>query len=770
MGKEIDVFDEDDFDWGDGEDFSSPTSSTEVQNEQPVVNQQPRMRQNAAQRPKQQTTREWHDNSKPKQSKYDSVQGTPEMAVTETVGTSDAYTGGYGDVNAQKFKPERKHQQPVKGVQQEHIYTVDELKMMVNNHQITMEQAKNYMAQHGITPNNQNQQVQQNIQQPVQNLQQPVQTYTFEQLQEMVNNGQMTLDEAQAILNRQNEMAQNQDNKKKKSKLPFIIIGVVVIVIALIFVKSKFGKQEVVEDVFTFDSSTFDSFRDALNNYDATSIDALVGTGFGDSWIAQEWSYANLDADKEDFIKSACKSVSFTYPTNESESLQVTIPDYSKMSSDALADTEYIQKLYKSSGYSESDYTYYQEVYDLALYYIDQKYGEELPTTTVTCNLEVSGGLVVDDAELDDLLFGSDAWHDYLDSFQKSLTGWTGFKDEIYYETEKQLNPEYDEWFNIFIVYYQEDGGTYDEATDTFSGGHFSKSTSKWEPWFKRDENDPDKILVDENGEKIVNYYSVKKEDGTDWIQPDRYIEVEVEKTRQVDDPFVPESPIRYGYLGAHWITVNNCEYDTTIQVGDGTIEHPAGIGTTLITKLLGTDGRYHDVKVTLTGYWVGQDAIDYAVEFSDKNRGLVSNSVIQLICYEFRLENLEDNDFNFEAGEFCLMNSSSSKSSRTGTMYGFKQGGTLKAHQPELFNDWYTSTELEQKYLCWGSSFSRKYPVMYFMVLAGDGDVPSYSAYNQFTKVIESDYESLEETPVETNSVDSETEEGSETENSDDE
>lgn len=733
MNKEVDTFNEDDFELGDGEDFSSPTPNNKE--EQQVASQQPQMRRGMTKRPNQHQQVEWHSN-KSKPSKYDTVQGSPQMAITETVGVSDAYTGEHGDIKAQKFKPEKKQQQAIKGIQsnKERIYTVDELKMMVDNRQITMEQAKDYMKRHGITPISQPQ-VQQSTEQSEFSPQQPNQVYTFEQLQEMVNNGQMSLDEAQAILNRQNEIAQNSNNKKK-SKLPIVIVGIVLIVIIALFIKAKSGNKPEVTNTFTFDTNTFSSFQSALNEYDASTIDSLVGNEDGDSWIAQEWSYANLDADKEDFIKAVCKSVSFIYPTNESETLQVVIPDYEKMSSDALADASYIQKLYKSSGYNEKDYTYYQEVYDLALYYIDQKYGNELPTITVSSDLEAVNGVISDDAELDDLLFGSDSWHDYLDSFQKSLTGWTGFKDEIYYETEKQLNPEYDEWFNIFIVYYQQDGGTYDEATDTFSGGRFNKGVSKWEPWFKRDENDPDKILVDENGEKIVNYYSVKKEDGTDWIQPDRYIEVEVEKTKQVDDPFIPESPVRYGYLGAHWISSVNCEYDTTIQVGDGTVEYPAGIGTTLITKLLGTDGVYHDVKVTLTGYWVGQDAIDYAVEFSDKNRGLVSDSVIQLICYEYRLENLEDADFNFEGGEFCLMNSSSSKSSRTGTMYGFKQGGTLKAHTPELFNDWYTSTELEQKYLCWGHSFSRKYPVLYFRVLAGDGDVPAYSAYNQFTKV----------------------------------
>ena len=728
MGREIDSFDEDDFEFGDG---SVDTPS-------------PRIRQSNGQnanRPHQQN--QWHNGTK-EPSVYDTMQGNIQDARTETTGVENPYRGGRGSLNTQEFEEEQV--QPPPQPQKPHIYTKEELKAMVNSGRITKDQAKSYMVKHGMMkpePKPESQKV----------LIDPNQTYTIDVLQGYVNAGQLSADEAQAVLDRQKAAEQAQRKAKKKSKLPLVIGAVLICVVAFVVINSRDKSQVVVEDPNKFDSATFDKFLSALNNYDATAIDELVGYESGDSWIAQEWSYANLDADKEDFIKAVCGSVKFIYPQSSSESIQVTIPDYNALSSAALADAEYIRKLYKSSKYKKSDYTYHTEVYDLALYYLDQKYGTELPTTTVTCDLKAQSGIILDDSALDDLLFGSDEWHGYLDSFQKSMTGWTGMKDETYFEQERQLNPEYDEWFDIFIVYYEQDGGKYDAKTDTFSGGHFSKGKSKWEPWFKRDEKDPDKILRDENGEKIVNYFSVKKADGTDWIQPDRYIEVEVEKTRQVEDPFVPEDPIRYGYLGAHWISTHDCNYDTTIQVGDGTIEHPAGIGTTLITKLLGTDGRYHDVKVTLTGYWVGQDAIDYAVEFSDKNRGFISDSVIQLICFEYRLENLEDEDFTFESGEYCLMNNSSSKSPRTGTMYGFKQGGTLKAHEPELFNDWYASTELEQKYLCWGTSFDRKYPVLYFMVLAGDGEVPPYSAYNQFTKAKK---ENL--TPTQTQTTDQQT------------
>ena len=168
--------------------------------------------------------------------------------------------------------------------------------------------------------------------------------------------------------------------------------------------------------------------------------------------------------------------------------------------------------------------------------------------------------------------------------------------------------------------------------------------------------------------------------------------------------------------------------------MGDGTVAHPAGVGTPIITKVLGTDGKYHDIKVTLKGYWVGQDAIDYAVTFSEKNRGFDPNSPVQLICYEVEVYNLEDKDFTFDS-EMMLCDKSASKTGRTGTMYGFNyEGVTVKSKDSVIFNDWATSTELEQKYVAWGKSFNRQYEPVFFKVLAGTGEVPTYSAYTEFT------------------------------------
>jgi hypothetical protein len=186
--------------------------------------------------------------------------------------------------------------------------------------------------------------------------------------------------------------------------------------------------------------------------------------------------------------------------------------------------------------------------------------------------------------------------------------------------------------------------------------------------------------------------------------------------------------------MGTHYIETYNGEGDTTYRVGDGSKTHPAGIGTTIITKVKCTDGEYHDVRVALVGYWTGQDAIDYAELFSTKNRGFTTVSVVKLICYEVQIENLENQAFTFETTEMSLADDNSNISSRTGTMYGFSQNITLQAGETQIVNDWASSTELEQKYAIWGKDFGRTYPMVYFDCLAGTGVIPPYSAYKAFT------------------------------------
>lgn len=548
----------------------------------------------------------------------------------------------------------------------------------------------------------------------------------------------------------------NPQNPKKKGvgKLPFVLVAVVLLVIAVVgVIVLRGGKKEVLvaaESVYEGSGRhTLDTLQSSLNNYDPDTIDAVVGAESGDSYLAQEWAYINGVVLREEFVSRIGSLVKFEYPKvqqlsttgvgmvdesgspimvdsymNNGESMTVTVPDYAKLIETMDEDVEYISKLFRSSGYAITDYTFTEELTDLLAQYICDK--DTLPTKTVEMTLTMRKSTtgepyVESDAELDDILFGSDEFHNMCRKFSQLCTGWTGFKEEKYMDKELQHNPDYDDWYKIFIKYYEADDGV------------FHPRTSKWEPWYLRDENN--EYVLDENGEWIVNYYTVKDENGNDWVQPAEEVLVDVWKTRQIEDPWVEETGVMYNWVGTNFVT-NKYDGvgDKVFRVGDGSREHPAGIGTKIVTKVLGTDGKYHDIRVAMIGYWVGQDAIDYAEKFSAKNRGFTTSSVVSLICYELWIENLESAPIEFEVSEMALFDKNSNKSSRTGTMYGFSELVTVQPGKSVIINDWSTSTEIQQKTPGWGKSFERQYPVVYFSVLAGTGEIPPYSAYEQFT------------------------------------
>lgn len=545
---------------------------------------------------------------------------------------------------------------------------------------------------------------------------------------------------------------QPQKPVKKKSKLPLIIGGVVLVAVLGVVGVKVINGNKLVAQTESYESSgkfALDNLQSALNNYDASKVDDCVGTGDGDSYLGQEWAYVNGVKLREEFIKKVTNLVKFEYPQvqqmsttgvgmtekdgskimiesmmNNGEAVTVTIPDYDALSQTMDEDIKQIQSMFKSSKYSESDYDWYNEMANLMLQYVCDKDSIHTKTVELELPLAISTSgrpYVKDDALLDDALFGSDEFHNMCAKFSQLCLGYTGYKDEHYTEKEEQPNPEYDEWYALFNKYYTEDNGK------------FNKNTSKWEPWYLRDEND--NYILDENGEKKVNYYSVKDENGKDWIEPSKTIMVDVDKVRQVPDEWVEETGILYNWIGCNFIQNKYTgKGDTVVRVGDGSIEKPAGIGTTIITKVLCTDGKYHDVRVALLGYWTEQNAIDYAEKFSTKNRGFTTSSVVQLITYEVSVENLENQDITFVSSEMTLTDKNSNISSRTGTMYGFSETVTVKAGETTIINDWATSTELAQKYVCWGKDFGRNYSMVYFDALAGTGNIPKYSAYEQFT------------------------------------
>lgn len=501
---------------------------------------------------------------------------------------------------------------------------------------------------------------------------------------------------------------------KKKSKVPLLVLGVAVIAIICVVVGMKLGKKGTSPKPADTSAQGYAVLQSALNDYNPEKIDSIVGGKTGDSYLAQEWAYANENKGRQLFIVNVCKAVQLSKG-------KLTLPDYQKIADEiATTDKEAVNKLLVVSGYTKDDYNWNDECADLLVKYYNER--QSIPTITVDIKSAPTGsGVWSDDIELDKLLFSSDAFHNMCDEFDKIMTGFTGYRDEEYYADVEVHNKEYDEWEKLFRKYYNEDNG------------HFHKGVSKWEPWYLRDENN--KLILDKNGKKIVNYYTVKDKNGKDWVQPAETVYVKRKKVRKVEAEYVAEYGVPHCFLGAYY-----CQNEYTgvlnpsLRVGDGTVEHPAGVGTPIVTKVLCKDGKWHDVRVTMKGYWVGADAITYAVTFSEKNRGLDPNSVVQYITYEIEVENLEKAPITFDS-EMVLCDKNLNKSARTGVLYSFNNENiTIKGKESAVINDWASSTEIAQKYVIWGKSFNREYASVYFLVLAGTGDIPSYSAYKAFT------------------------------------
>ncbi len=476
---------------------------------------------------------------------------------------------------------------------------------------------------------------------------------------------------------------------------------------------------------------TLDRFATQLTNYEPSAIDALVGTEEGDSYIAQEWSYANKNEFIEQFIIVATDVIAFEYPEeqvltlsgkpaldkegkpvmqqalmNNGEAVTVTIPDYEKLSTTMEEDKEYILKLFASSGYSKKDYLWEEEMTNLMLQWILDR--GALPTKQVSMVLPVSGGVVTDDGILDDALFSSDSFHKMCDNFAKVCLKWTGREMQTYTEEEIIKNPKHAEWLKAYE-----------------SGKYKTKDV-------KELDGNGDPILDADGNAKIETRIVIKE--GKEWKEPSEGTKKKVEKEKEVDVEWTPEYVIPYNWCGAYYLqNVYDGANSTVVKIGDGTKSKPAGVGTEVVTKVKCTNGLYADVKVAVTGYWKEADAITYAEGISTKNKGLTTDSVLRFIVYEVSVENLMPNSITFNS-EMTLCDDNANLASRTGTFYGFTGTVTLESGQRTVLNDWGSSTELPQKFVCWGKTFERKYPMVYFNILAGTGEVPSYSAYEQFT------------------------------------
>lgn len=477
------------------------------------------------------------------------------------------------------------------------------------------------------------------------------------------------------------------------------------------------------------------------------------------------------------------------------DTMSVTVVDYKTLADTMKEDVELITDKYKESGYSPKDYEFKSEMTDLMLDYLLEK--SNFPTKTVDVEVQIGEGVSNPNAEVseeateaettspdgqvtvptvmkdgyltvspmvNDLDGLTDADTDTSsdasdDSFQESDGAKSVKADDtvsavLYIESYTDTVMNADGTFEDVTRYRVSDDSALDnlifasddlhEMFDTFGSiiadyeregedAEIEKQKEEHDKKYKeyqdklnalKAKNEQDKAAAEAAGQPFTPAEIPDNEVVEEWKEPER----------QFPEEYEPESVITYTWIGSQFAQNEYTgESNKEAQVGDGSFELPAGIGTTIVTKALCDDGKFHDVKVTLMTYKIGADAVNYAVQYSEKNRGFDASSQVKLICYEVKVENLEDAPITVSADMF-LSDAQSNQSARTGEMYGFYSTATIQPHQSDILNDWATSTELDQKYVCWGRSFNRQYPVVWFKLLAGSGDeVPKYNANESY-------------------------------------
>ena len=99
------------------------------------------------------------------------------------------------------------------------------------------------------------------------------------------------------------------------------------------------------------------------------------------------------------------------------------------------------------------------------------------------------------------------------------------------------------------------------------------------------------------------------------------------------------------------------------------------------------------------------------------RNRGLDPKSDTKYIYTKWRIENLSSEKVRVEANS-ALSDKEGNVSAKTGVMYGLDDFADLEAYQYVELEDWYSSTELIEKYLVWGRDFNKRVPLVWFKAL----------------------------------------------------
>lgn len=168
-------------------------------------------------------------------------------------------------------------------------------------------------------------------------------------------------------------------------------------------------------------------------------------------------------------------------------------------------------------------------------------------------------------------------------------------------------------------------------------------------------------------------------------------------------------------------------------EVGDGSLENPAGLNTDVVTSIFvretNEEGKSvtneYPIKVRLTDYGVSEEAIEWFEDQDERNRGLDVTSEVQYVYYTFDVTNMSNKELTVYDNS-SLADKNANITSRTGVMYGVTDKVKLKPDETATIESWSRSTELNKRYMLWGADFARRAEPVWFRVLAGNIDDPS--------------------------------------------
>lgn len=200
-------------------------------------------------------------------------------------------------------------------------------------------------------------------------------------------------------------------------------------------------------------------------------------------------------------------------------------------------------------------------------------------------------------------------------------------------------------------------------------------------------------------------------------------------------------APLKYGkysinhiWCGAYYLLneykSSEIQGGISPQLGDGTKDQPASIGTPVITYILRYDEEGNleklPIRVTLKEFGVSQAAIDWFQAKNVQNRGYDVTSELQYCYYVFEVTNLSKEKLViYDNTSLCDGNANCS--ARTGTIYGVQDKVELLPEETGTVESWGRSTELNLKYVIWGADFARRENPVWFRVLAGDLEDPTW-------------------------------------------